>query len=197
MNPHRMNMSTSTLRTLGALVLAALLSAPAGVLAATAWSTDAGSTLEFSASAEDEAFTGRFGRFDAKIVFDPADLAGSSFNVEIDLASADSASAERDEMLLGSEFFDVANTPKATYVATAFRELGAGRFAADGTLTLRGIAKPVVLEFDWSADGGNATLKGQASVNRLAFDVGAGDWSDASTIVHEIGVATSLTLRAQ
>lgn len=194
-----MNISTPLSRRFGALALAlaALIGAPGSLLAATAWTTEPGSTLEFSATAEGEAFTGRFGQFDAKIVFDPADLAGASFHVDIDLASADSASSERDEMLMGSDFFDVANTPKATYVATEFRELGGNRFAADGTLTLRGIAKPVVLEFDWSADGGSATLKGQASVNRLAFEVGAGDWSDASTIVHDIAVATSLTLRAQ
>ncbi len=184
-------------KTLASALCVALLPTPFASFAATAWNADkAASTLGFSGMAEGEGFTGQFKDFTPKIAFDPADLAGSRFDVAIALASADSANAERDETLQGSDFFDTAKTPQASYVATAFRDLGGGRFAADGTLTLRGIAKPVTLEFAWNSDGDNATLEGKAIVNRLDFNVGGGDWADASTIVHEIGVATTLKLAA-
>lgn len=179
------------------LLLGAALAVPAAARGAD-WQADpAASSLEFSGAAEGEAFTGRFKQFTPLIRFDPADLGGSRFEVDIDLASADTQNAERDETLRGSDFFSVARFPRASYLATAFRDLGGGRYAADGTLTLRGIAKPVTLEFTWSAQGEGATLEGKATVQRLDFDVGAGDWADDSTVAHAIGVSTRLTLRAR
>lgn len=162
------------------------------------WQADpAASSLKFSGSAEGESFVGAFKTFTPAIAFDPADLASARFEVDISLASADSGSAERDETLRGGDFFSVARFPNATYTASAFRDLGGGRFAADGTLSLRGVEKPVTLEFTWSQEGATATLDGTASVNRIDFNVGGDDWADASTIVHEIGVTTHLSLRAK
>ncbi len=160
------------------------------------WQADpAASSLGFSGAAEGESFSGTFTRFTPVIAFDPADLAASRFEVEIHLASADTKNADRDDTLRGDDFFAVSRFPSATYTATAFRDLGGGRFAADGTLSLRGVEKPVTLEFSWTQEGASATLDGTATVNRLDFDVGGGDWADASTIVHQIGVVTRLSLR--
>ncbi len=183
--------------TLRFLFPAALLVASFSAHAAD-WNTDAAaSSLTFSGKAEGEGFTGRFKAFTPVIRFDPADLAASRFDVTIDLASADSQNAERDDTLQSSDFFATKKFPQATYTATAFRDLGDGRFAADGTLSLRGVEKPVTLEFSWNQDGAGATLDGKAGVNRLDFDVGGGDWSDASTIAHEVAIATTLKLTAQ
>lgn len=178
--------------------LTALLAAPLGAHAATAWTTDAAnSTLTFSASADGEAFTGTFKTFDAKIAFDPADLAASSFDVSIDLTSADSGNSDRDDTLQGEGFFNSAAQPRATYKAAAFVAKDGGKFAANGTLELNGVSKPVTLEFTWSGDGKTATLVGETVLNRLDFKVGTGDWEDAATITHEVAVKTTLRLSAQ
>mgnify|MGYP003416552497 FL=1 len=162
------------------------------------WQADpAASTLGFSGTAESEAFEGLFKTFVPAITFDPAQLSGARFEVEISLGSADTKNADRDETLRGEDFFSVASFPDARYVATAFRDLGGGRFAADGRLSLRGVEKPVTLEFTWSQEGETATLQGKAKLNRLDFGVGGGDWADASTIAHEVGVTTRLSLRAK
>lgn len=162
------------------------------------WNTDAStSSLTFSSKAEGEAFTGHFTQFTPKIQFDPADLTAARFDVSIALASADSANSERDETLQGNDFFATVKFPQATYTATTFRDLGNDRFAADGTLSLRGVEKPVTLEFSWAQEGNTATLDGKASVNRLDFDIGGGDWADASTIAHEVDIATTLKLTAK
>lgn len=179
------------------LLPAALLAASLGANAAD-WNTDAAaSSLTFSGKAEGEAFTGHFKEFTPSIRFDPADLAASRFEVSIALASADSQNTDRDDTLQGSDFFATKRFPQATYTATAFRDLGEGKFAADGTLSLRDVEKPVTLTFSWSQDRDAATLDGTAQVNRLDFDVGGGDWSDASTIAHEVGIATTLKLNAK
>jgi len=166
---------------------------PLAASAAT-WHADAkASTLAFSGASQDEPFKGRFKSFDATIAFDPAQLATSRFDVRIALASADTASSDRDDMLHGKDFFDAAHTPNATYVATKFRALGGNRYAADGMLNLRGVSKPVTLTFAWTA-GASPSLVGDASVNRLDFNVGGGQWADTSQIANAVKVHTELKL---
>lgn len=166
-------------------------------LQAADWHVDAAaSTLQFSGTAEGMAFTGQFHQFSPKIRFDPTDLAGSRFEVEIALASADTANAERDETLQGSDFFASKRFPSALFVAGRFRDLGEDRFAADGSLGLRGVEKPVTLEFTWAPDGAAATLDGTTTLNRLDFAIGAGDWADDGTVSHRILVRTHLQLEA-
>lgn len=174
-----------------ALALSAPLAAQAGT-----WHADGkSSTLGFSGISQGDAFDGRFKTFDATIAFDPAQLATSRFDVKITLASADTANSERDDSLRGTDFFDTAHTPVATYTATRFRSLGGNRYAADGTLTLRGISKPVTLTFAWAA-GATPALVGDAVVNRLDFKVGGGQWADTSQIANAVKVHTSLKLAA-
>jgi len=175
-----------------ALVLA-LLASPAAMAA---WHADGkDSTLTFSGTSQGEAFKGLFKTFDATIDFDPGKLASSRFDVKITLASADTANSERDDTLHGKDFFDVAHSPVATYTATKFRSLGGGRYAADGMLTLRGISKPVTLNFTLTS-GVIVNLMGDATVNRLDFNVGGGQWADTSQISNAVKVHTSLVLKS-
>ena len=177
------------------LAFALVLSAPFAARAGT-WHADGKtSTLGFSGVSQGDAFDGRFKTFDATIQFDPAQLATSRFDVKITLASADTANSERDDSLRGADFFDTAHTPVATYTATKFRSLGGNRYAADGTLTLRGVSKPVTLTFAWAA-GATPALVGDAVVNRLDFKVGGGQWADTSQIANAVKVHTSLKLAA-
>lgn len=177
----------------GATVVALLASSAA--LAGT-WHADGqASTLAFSGVTQDEAFTGKFKTFDATIAFDPAKLAGSRFDVKITLASADTANAERDDALHGKDFFDAAHNPVATYTATKFRSLGGSRYAADGTLSLHGVSKPVTLTFTLTS-GVVMNLTGDAVVNRLDFNVGTGQWADTTQIANPVKIHTSLILKS-
>ena len=177
---------------LRALLLPALLFA-AGAVHAADYTAQPESKLGFSATYQDEAFVGSFARFTPVIRFDPAQLATSRFDVRIVLASAGTANAERDEMLLGSEFFDAVGVPEARYVATRFRALGGNRFVAEGTLSLRGVSKPVPLAFNWTP-GAKPVLIGEATISRLAFKVGTGDWTDTELLPDAVKVKTRLVL---
>lgn len=152
-----------------------------------------GSSLGFSGSYQGEAFSGSFSKFNSSIRFDPARLAQSRFDVRITLTSANTKNAERDEMLLGSEFFNAGAQPEARYVASKFRVLGNNRFVADGVLTLRGISKDVPLTFTW-VPGSKPQLLGTAKVLRLDFKVGIGDWDDVELIPNAVTVTTRLLL---
>lgn len=172
---------------------AAAAAALSVLLAAPAYAADyvqaPGSTLAFATKYDGEVFTGRLPGFDTRLSFDPADLAGARLDVTIPLAGADTGNEDRDATLRGGDFFDVGQFAQARYTATEFRSLGDGRYAADGTLELRGVRKPVTLTFTWTP-GAAPVLAGKATVKRLEFGVGGGDWADTATIPDEVAVST-------
>ncbi len=177
----------------GALVAGLLLAGPA--LAADYVQTT-GSTLGFSGQYQGEAFNGRFPGFATVFSFDPAKLAGARLTVVIPLATATAGNPDYDSELRGTSFFNSPKFPQARYTATKFRSLGGHRYAADGTLTLRGMSKPVTLDFTWTA-GAKPVLNGTAVVKRLDFGVGGGDWADTKVIPNEIRITTKVVLQTK
>lgn len=171
------------------LLLAALLAASPAYAAD--YQQAPGSVLAFAGTYEGEAFTGRFPGFATKFSFDPAQLATSKLDVAIPLATASTGNSDYDGEMRGSSFFNASKFPQARYTATKFRALGGNRYAADGMLNLHGVSKPVTLTFTWTA-GAKPTLSGKATVKRLDFGVGGGDWADTSLIPNEIAVSTKV-----
>lgn len=163
--------------------------------ATTTWRVLPSSSLGFTATYQGEEFEGRFARFTPSIAFDPKQLATSHFDVVVQLASADTRNDERDEMLRGDGFFNSAKAPTARYRAARFRALGGDRFVAEGQLSLNGITKPVSLAFTWSG-GARPVLVGSASLKRLEFGVGTGDWTDTALLPDAVRVKTRLLLAA-
>lgn len=154
----------------------------------------AGSTLTFATGYQGDTIAGRFPAFTTRLRFDPAQLATARLDVTIPLAGATTGERDRDGTVTGVDFFNAAKFPQARYVATRFRSLGGNRYAADGTLTLRGVSRPVTLEFTWTP-GARPVLAGRATVPRLAFGVGAGsEWKDTSVIPDAVAVATRVVL---
>lgn len=182
----------------------AVAAALAGLLAASpAMSADyvqaagsPGSNLAFATKYDGEVFAGTFPGFSTQLSFDPANPAAGSLDVAIPLAGARSGNSDRDSTLQGADFFDVGKFATARYTAKGFRALGNDQFAADGTLELRGVSKPVTLTFTWTP-GAQPVLKGKATVKRLDFGVGGGDWADTKTIPDETAISTVVTFKAK
>lgn len=182
---------------------AAVAAALAGMLAvAPAMAADyqqapgPGSILVFATKYDGEVFTGSFPGFQTQVSFDPANPAAGKLDVTIPLVGAKSGNTDRDSTLQGADFFNVAQFAQARYTANGFRALGNNQFAADGTLELRGVSKPVTLTFTWAA-GAQPVLTGKATVKRLDFGVGGGDWADTKTIPNETAISTIVKLNAK
>ncbi len=94
---------------------------------------------------------GTFTKFTGTLTLDRANLAQSSAEATIEIASVNSANEKRDEHLRAPDFFDASQFPRATFKSTSWKKTGENTFAISGDLTLRGVTKPVVL---------NATLLG-------------------------------------
>lgn len=166
------------------ILIGALLLLP-GAASAHDWQVDAAkSTLTFKGSYQGEAFTGTFKKFAATITYDATDLATSKFDVTIDLASADTASSERDDSLKGSDFFDIGKFPKAHFITQSFAHAADGGIETKGTLTLRDQTKPVTLKVRFAANGNAATLDVDTVLKRADFGLGSGsDWAEVGADV--------------
>jgi polyisoprenoid-binding protein YceI len=184
-------MARDIARLRASLALVALLAtAPA---LATDYVQAPGSKLAFATQYQGEVFVGTLPEFSTRLRFDPAKIDTASLDVSIPLTGVSIDNPDGTDALRGRDFFDVARFPQARFVADRFRSLGGDRYAADGTLTLRGASKPVTLEFTWTP-GPSPVLNGKATVKRLDFDVGRGDWADTGLIPNEVAVSTRVML---
>ncbi|MET0617579.1 MAG: YceI family protein [Luteibacter sp.] len=153
-----------------------------------------GSTLGFSGKFQGQQFDGTFGKFDAAISYDAANLPASKFDVTVDMSTAKTGDGDRDGALPGSDFFDVKKFATAHYVTTGFSKDAKGDVVANGNLTLHGVTKPVTLKVVFSPNAGGARLSVTGTLKRLDFGVGSGDYKDTSTIADEVLVNGSLNL---
>ena len=149
--------------------------------------------LAFEALQAGARFTGEFARFTADVTFDPADPAACRFEVGIDTASADTRESRRDGILKGPDFFWVEQFPSARYRGSGCRKNAQG-YALDGELTLRGVTRPVALLFSFEPGAKASRMKGSASLNRLDFGVGQGEWQSTEWVGNEVVVRFDLTL---
>lgn len=76
----------------------------------------------------------------------PAD---SSVEVTIETSSVSTGDADRDGHITSPDFFDVDNYAEMTFASTAVRADGSS-WILDGDLTIKGVSKPVSLEFDFA-----------------------------------------------
>ena len=106
----------------------------------------ASGALSFASQYQGEVFTGQFPGFRTTLSFDPSVPKAAKLDVLIPLAGASTQNSERDSTLRSSDFFSVGKFAQARYTANGFRSLGGNKYAADGTLTLRGVSQEVTLE---------------------------------------------------
>jgi polyisoprenoid-binding protein YceI len=174
-------------------VLFAALAIPCAGVAADYTVQPASSKLGFSGTFQGSGFDGHFNKWTAAISYDPTHLAGSKFDVNVDLASVSTGDSDRDGALPGSDFFNVAKFPQAHFVTTAFHQQNA-QIVAEGMLTLHGVTKPVSLTVVFKPQGTGATLDVSSSVKRLDFGVGSGQYADTSVIGADVKVTAHLVL---
>jgi len=99
----------------------------------------------------------------------------ASVNIEINVASIDTRSADRDGHLQSPDFFDVANFPKITFVSTSVKDSGSDKVVVDGNITIKDVTKPISITFEYTGAAtdpfGNARVgfEGEAEINRKDF----------------------------
>ena len=74
----------------------------------------------------------------------------TSLSMEIDAASIFTNNEQRDGHLKSADFFDAATYPELRFVSTAFKRVDEEKFHLEGTLSIRGTERPVVLEGEYN-----------------------------------------------
>lgn len=177
-------------------ILMALAAFHAVAAAAAEWHADtAASSLEFVATFEKAPAPGVFRTFDARVSLDEGQAAGGRVDVSVTLASADMANADVNREIRGPDWFDAARFPLARFRSSGVRALAGKRFVASGTLDLKGVVRPVEVPFTWSEAGDAASMEGELTLERTAFNVGVREWARTDVIGPEVKVRFRLRLR--
>jgi polyisoprenoid-binding protein YceI len=184
--------------------LLALILWTAGALAAAApppvrYTLDAArSLLRFAFVQAGANNTGRFGKFTSDVLFSEQNLAASKIDVTVDIPSLDTGDKDRDDTLKGADLFNTAKFAQARFTATKFTATGGGRYEAVGKLTLRGVTKElkVPLTFQTKAEQGKNVgyMTGHATIKRLEYGVGQGEWKSTEWVNDDVNVTFSLRL---
>ena len=119
-----------------------------------------------------------FKTFTGRIVYDPANVAASSAELEVAVGSFDIGDEAYNEEVRKKQWFDAATHPKATFKSTAIKATGQGRFDATGVLTVKGKAQTVTVPITAKTTADGVTFEGKFTLSRKAFALGDPLWED-------------------
>lgn len=155
------------------------LSLTTAVFAAGSAPVDAGSShITATFTQMNVPVEGRFMRFAGTVRYDAGDVAASSAELSIDTSSFDIGDEEYNAEVRKKEWFDSKAHPTATFKSTAIRPLGADRFEASGTLSLKGRTQNVKAPVRVKAEGTMHRFEGEVPISRAAFGLGDPEWND-------------------
>ncbi len=178
------------------LVLILVVAGFCGTAQAKSWAVDyAKSHLGFIGKQGDTVFKGSFKSFKADIDFDPDHPETGKISATVDTASASTGDGERDGMLPKSDWFDTAKFPQAQFASTKITKAGTDAYRVDGTLTIKGITKPVILIFRLTQEGDHWRVQGNTALVRTDFHIGEGQWSKDSTVKSGVNVRIDLAAK--
>ncbi len=146
------------------------------------------SRVQFAYTQMGVPMDGSFGKFQAQVHFDPARLAQARAQIDIDIASIDTGSAEANGEVLGAVWFDAKSHPRASFVATGMQALGGARYLASGKLTIKGHTQPVQVPVSFQTSGARGVFEGALDIKRLDYAIGTGEWADVSAVADEIHI---------
>jgi polyisoprenoid-binding protein YceI len=150
-----------------------------GRVSATTWKQDqAHSQVKFSVThlviSEVE---GTFKDFDVTLTQNGAEFAGSTLEASIKTASVTTENEMRDKHLKSDDFFNAEKYPTMLFKSNAFEKTGENTYRITGTLTIRDVTKPIVLEAKFLGQvtdpWGNqkAGFKATGSINRFDYGI--------------------------
>jgi polyisoprenoid-binding protein YceI len=174
-------------------VLAVSLATP--VFAAKWRSIPADSSLEFVVTFEGAESTGKFEIFSAELGFEAESIGTSSLRVIVDVRSATMSSADLDEAISEKTWFDSAAYPEASFNSTVMHQTEKQEFLAQGEVSIKGVVRELDLPLNISIEGDRMELSGKATLSRMDFGIGTGEWESDSSIAHAVDVRFKLLMQ--
>ena len=94
---------------------------------------------------------GQFTSFRGEVEGDPEEITTARAGFEVDMASVESGSPDRDAHLKSPDFFDVEKYPTMKFVTTSIERDG-DDYKVIGDLTIKGQTRPVELRYEHGGD---------------------------------------------
>ncbi len=132
---------------------------------------------------------GSFNDFEGGGFFDPSDLRRSWLVLTIQASSIDTRNPDRDEHLRSNDFFAMAEFPTIEFTSTEIAEAADGEYRVTGDLTIRGVTRPVIVDFEYlgasvDTDGQERIgFEGHTTVNRKDWGVSWNESLDAGGVL--------------
>ena len=151
--------------------------------------TDAGSKVRFVIKNFGINTGGTFEGLAGSVVFDPANLAGASFNVSVDAKTVDTDMEARDNHLRKEEYFDVEKYPKLSFRSTKITTTNKeGYLFMFGVITIKNISKEISFPFKQTSKDGGILFEGEFKLNRRDFGVGGKSFSMSDELNVELSI---------
>jgi polyisoprenoid-binding protein YceI len=118
---------------------------------------------------------GTFDEWSGLLELDPEDLTSLAAEVRIEVASVNTRESSRDAHLRSIDFFDAEHYPQMVFKSTSVKAVRGRTLRVAGDLTIRGVARPVVLDVRF---GGRAVdrrgnervgFSGKTKIDRRGF----------------------------
>ncbi|OON79726.1 YceI family protein [Streptomyces tsukubensis] len=93
---------------------------------------------------------GSFNELEGTLHLDGSDPAKSSASIDVQLASVDTGSPDRDGHLKSGDFFKVDEFPVMSFRSTQVEPLGGEDYRLTGELTIHGITKPLTIDLEFN-----------------------------------------------
>jgi polyisoprenoid-binding protein YceI len=159
-----------------AIVLLATIFTLSLVSAQTKWKVDRSHTMiNFTVThLMISEVNGQFKDFDATIENSKEDFTDAKINVTIKSKSIDTGTEGRDKHLRSADFFNADVDSIITFVSSKVERTGADTYKIYGLLTMRGVAKEVVL--DTKLKGKVKGMRGMVSAFKATTTINRKDW---------------------
>lgn len=121
--------------------------------------------------------TGHFKEFEGEVATQGDDFTTARARFSAPIRSISTNNEQRDAHLLAGDFFDAENHPHLTFVSDRLEPVDEENYKLYGTLTMRGVSKPVVLDAElggvavdpWGNTRAGFTVTGK--INRQDFGI--------------------------
>ena len=151
--------------------------------------TDAGSKVRFVIKNFGINTGGTFEGLTGTIIFDPANLAGASFNVSVDAKTIDTDVEARDNHLRKEEYFDVEKYPKLSFRSTKITTTNKeGYLFMFGVITIKNVSKEISFPFKQTTKDDGILFEGEFKLNRRDFGVGGKSFSMSDELNVELSI---------
>jgi polyisoprenoid-binding protein YceI len=148
------------------------------------------------------AVRGQFTEFSGNVYFDPENPGKGRFDFVIKVDSIDTKIGKRDTHLRSPDFFNAKKFPEIIFKSSKVTKAGDNKFIVAGKLTIKDVTKDLVLEFDYLGQKDNPLKPGQLvagldallTIDRLAYNVGAGKFYKMGVVGKDVDILVTLEL---